>query len=176
MEMSPAWHAISNFYGSRRAQRSGVLLLNHIYEGLVVLDAIGSTQAAKDAFCLHPLFQADDDLVANLPRAGEFSPHVMLLVMEYRARANEALSDRVIMLRGSSPAWVGKPATPGPLAEVRDMLIADKVQNYKDFLHHHHGSHKRSAELDHYFKVWLKALDVDGEEFTRLRDAINASK
>lgn len=174
MEMSPAWHAISNFYGSRRAQRSGVLLLNHIYEGLVVLDAIGSTQAAKDAFCLHPLFQADDDLVANLPRAGEFSPHVMLLVMEYRARANEALSDRVIMLRGSSPAWVGKPATPGPLAEVRDMLIADKVQNYADFLKYHSDTHPRAKELDFYFKHWLQVLGVSLDRFATLTTRMRA--
>lgn len=180
--------AIAEFYGDRTAERSRVPLINHINDGLVVMDQINASRDAMRAWCLHPLFQADKDLFRNVHKFGpfwEFGPHSILLAMEYRYRANAWLSDKV-----KKSVWQGQSAvervhpdvevsglpTPGDLEEVWHMLIADKVQNYKDFLHHHHGSHKRSAELDHYFKVWLKALDVDGEEFTRLRDAINASK
>jgi hypothetical protein len=172
--MSVAFNAIAAFYGERRAQRSGVLLINHIVEGLTVLDCIGATRAARDAFCLHPMFQADADLITNLPRVGEFNPYVMMLVMEYRARANESLSDRVIMLRGSSPAWAGKSATPGPLAEVRDMLVADKVQNYADFLTYHADTHPRAKELHFYFKHWLRELGVSLERFADLTARMKA--
>ncbi|MNV74432.1 hypothetical protein D3C71_1676480 [compost metagenome] len=55
------------------------------------------------------------------------------------------------------------------------MLIADKVQNRKDFLAHHSGTHPRRAELDHYFKVWLRALDVDEDEFSALCAAIDSA-
>lgn len=158
--MNKAFEAIAAFYGDKKAQRSRVPLINHIKEGLRVLDAIKSTQAAKDAFCLHPLFQADDDLAANLQRVGEFSPYVIALAMEYRNQANAALSDRVI-LRRDTPEWVGPPASPGPLAEVRDMLIADKVQNYADFLLYHEDTHARSAELDLYFRHWLQVLGIN---------------
>jgi hypothetical protein len=166
-ENNLAWQAILKFYGDKRAARSGVLLINHIVEGLTVLDYIGATQAARDAFCLHPLFQDDFNLIANLPRVAEFSPHVIMLVMEYRNQANRALSDRVILQRGT-PVWVGLPATPGPLAEVRDMLIADKVQNYADFQIYHADTHPRSAELSFYFNHWLQQLGVSTQAYVKL--------
>lgn len=174
--MNQAFDAIANFYGARRTKRSGVLLMNHITEGLKVLDAIGASQAAKDAFCLHPMFQADDDLVANLGRAGEFDPYVMTLVMEYRARANAALSDRVgHHLDGSGAVfWMGAPATPGPLTEVRQMLIADKVQNYADFLIYHAETHPRRRELAFYFDHWLTVLNIDRGRYAELVERMKA--
>jgi len=171
--MNKALEAIMNHYGDRRAARSGVLLINHIVEGLTVLDCIGATQASRDAFCLHPLFQADADLIANFPRIEEFNPHVMTLVMEYRSKANAALSDRVVLQR-NTPAWVGPPATPGPLAEVRDMLIADKVQNYADFLTYHANTHPRAKELHFYFKHWLQQLGVSLDRFAALTARMKA--
>jgi hypothetical protein len=44
------------------------------------------------------------------------------------------------------------------------MLIADKIQNRKDFELYHLGKHERSSELDSYFKNWLERLDIT-EEF-----------
>lgn len=159
--------AIEAFYGNRTAERSGVPLMNHIWEGLHVLKAIGASQAAKDAFCIHPLFQADDDLKEHLGLLQGFSPYVMMLVMEYRSFANAALSKRVAHNRGFSQ-WIGELPSPGPLPEVRDMLIADKVQNYADFRIHHLGKHERSAALDFYFKLWLEMLGVDRSQYNEL--------
>jgi hypothetical protein len=167
---------IEEFYGYKRARRSGVLLINHIHEGLVVLNEIGASEDAEKAFCLHPIFQADADLavVGDRIRVERVKPWVMVLVMEYRLQANAWLSDKVSLL-GRDVVCIGKPSC-GPLPEVRDMLIADKVQNYKDFLTYHAGTHARSRELDHYFRFWLQALGISIADFGVLCKKIDESK
>ena len=74
------------------------------------------------------------------------------------------------MHRAGHPQWNGALATPGPLKEVRQMLIADKVQNYADFLTYHAHTHSRSKELDFYFKHWLAQLDVSRDLYSLLVD------
>ena len=159
---------ISQHYGDRVAQRSQVPLINHINEGLVVLDAIQATVYAKQAFCIHPLLQADEDLVKNLNAvAFACSPVVVMLAMEYRSVANEYLSDKVN---------TGQKIRLSPLWEVRDMLIADKVQNYKDFVTYHSGTHPRSKELHQYFDEWLTALNIGSWSYRSLCRDIDESK
>jgi hypothetical protein len=134
-------------------------LINHIHEGLLVLNWIGASDCAKQAFCLHPLLQANDDLLVHVdePRFCEVPPRALLLAMEYRSVANAYLSRRTIsdvqQIRLS------------PLEEVNQMLVADKVQNFKDFRAHHLGTHPRSAELDAYFRKWLTRLEVTIPQF-----------
>lgn len=174
IKQSRAYADISEFYGERRAERSRVPLMDHIRDGLVVLDQINASFHAMQAWCLHPMFQADKDLAQTVRCFGPFwehEPHVLLLVMEYRYRANAWLSEKV----QRPPMAVGTPAA-GDLEEVWHMLIADKVQNRKDFLTHHKGTHPRSAELELYFGHWLLALDVDEAEFNKLCAAIDAAK
>ena len=48
------------------------------------------------------------------------------------------------------------------------MLVADKVQNRKDFLAFHEGIHERTLELDYYFKYWLEALQITEEMYEEL--------
>lgn len=163
------YKAIQEYYGERTAERSGVPLMQHIDEGLLILELIGSTKDAMRAFCLHPLFQSDEDLAKTLEdnKLYVFSTRCVTLAMEYRARANDWLSEKVdrqavMTFNGklsSELVQIGKPAA-GPLLEVKQMLIADKVQNYKDFLKHH-SEHPRADELNHYFFEWFKALDID---------------
>lgn len=150
---------MQRFYGEGRAARSGVWFMNHIDEGLAVLGDLGASEAAKKAYCLHPLFQADADLASWAPRSGEATsdPYVLLLALEYRNIANAYLSRREI-------EGVGEIAL-GPLREVHDMLRADKVQNYKDFLLHHAATHARAAKLDRYFRLWLERLGISREAF-----------
>lgn len=146
-------HFISIFYGDKRAERSGAPLINHINEGLAVLKHIGASEMAMRAYCLHPIVQSDADFRANYHLMCNFDGAVVALAMEYRRVANAYLSKRTI----SSIDEIEL----SPVKEVNDMLIADKVQNRKDFLRFHKGTHQRSQELDEYFKNWFKRLNID---------------
>ena len=84
MKHTVEYRLINLFYGDRVAKRSQVPLINHINEGLIVLSDIDATDAAKRAFCIHPLFQADEDLEENYYLASSFEPRVLMLAMEFR--------------------------------------------------------------------------------------------
>ncbi len=164
-EQNPHYRAVADFYGERCAERSGVPLINHIHEGIAVLISIGSTVRAMEAYCLHPLLQDDDALAACLKPDSVFaryalSPEVVALAMEYRACANAYLSRHY---RGPDDAIVLS-----CLPEVVDMLVADKVQNRKDFELFHLESHPKSAVLAGYFGNWLRRLDISEERYEEL--------
>jgi hypothetical protein len=173
------WKAIVNFYGEKTAKRSKVPLINHIEEGLKILDKIRASDDAKRAFCLHPLFQANEDLTTagmNFLKTYHTRPEVIVLVMEYRNQANAWLLDKVKLATVVNSddkvvsSWIectGKP-TAGPMPEVRDMLIADKVQNRKDFLQYHAATHELTQELDMYFRLWLQELGISEEQYALL--------
>ena len=91
----------------------------------------------------------------------------MLYVMEYRANANEWLSDKV-----SCTQAYGVPPIPR-LEQVKLMLIADKVQNFKDFLKYHKGTHPRSDDLEIYFRVWLARLNVSDTKYNDIVNCLN---
>ena len=161
---STEYQMIVAHYGERRAERSQVLLINHINEGLMILDRIGASEYAKRAYCLHPLLQADPDLARyHMMVAKDCDPVAVLLAMEYRNTANAYLSTKV----GNTDQL-----KLSPLPEVNDMLRADKIQNRKDFLAYHFGTHPRSQDLDQYFREWLQALDVSEQQYLDHVDAI----
>lgn len=162
------YQAIQQEYGDQRAQRSQVFLMNHIDEGQIILSAIGASDAARRAYCLHPLLQNDQDLALNYRRVADAMPayHVML-AMEYRSVANEYLSARVGTVDRIRLS---------PIGDVNDMLRADKVQNYKDFITHHRASHPRSSELDRYFRDWLAALNIGQDMFDNLCRIIDGGR
>ena len=173
---------ITKFYGDRKAERSGVPLINHIHEGLAVMREIGASDWAQRAYCLHPLFQADADLVKHAKQSLPGVPiQVMLLVMEYRNQANAWLSDKVFLeseeghQRYGEICLIGKPSH-GVLVATAEMLVADKVQNYYDFQNYHQGTHKRSNELGVYFETWLKELGIDVHDYLRLTKVIDADR
>lgn len=152
---------IRQYYGNKKAQRSGVYLINHINEGLVILDAIQASDVAKKAYCLHPMLQNDADLQQHYTLDwANVHPQALLAVMEYRSIANDYLSGRQIgaitEIRLS------------PLQDVNDMLIADKVQNHKDFVLYHKQTHPRSAQLEQYFHNWLTRLEVSSAQYQAL--------
>lgn len=160
MKNTTEYRLIYSHYYGRCAKRSRVPLINHIDEGLTILDAISATEYAKRAFCLHPLLQADEDLKGNFPSvASSTDAWTMMLAMEYRNIANAYLSDKIT---------TDQPLKLSPLFEVNEMLIADKVQNKKDFMSYHYGKHERSDELLQYFDKWLDALGIDNQQYLRL--------
>ncbi|SDY49522.1 hypothetical protein SAMN04487939_102399 [Lysobacter sp. yr284] len=160
----PHYLAIVAHYGERTAARSGVKLIRHIDEGLAVLLAIGAPLRAMQGYCLHPLLQDDASLSDSLlPDSTLYryapDPGAVALAMEYRSVANAYLSQHC-----TGP---DDDIALSPLTEVNQMLIADKVQNRKDFERYHLGTHPRSEVLAQYFANWLRALGV-GESRYRL--------
>jgi len=156
--MSYEYQLISHYYGNRAAARSGIRLMNHIDEGLAILTQMKAAESVKAAFCLHPMLQSDeayaenfkrlcdDHLVGNIP---------LILAVEYRKAANSYLC------KPTTDYWhldqIKKKV--GVLSlELRQMLIADKRQNYKDFMTYHSETHPRSWQLLRYFQNWFKIL------------------
>lgn len=52
------------------------------------------------------------------------------------------------------------------------MLVADKVQNRKDFKRYHEGTHDRSRELAYYFDLWLTVLQISPERYEELIEGL----
>lgn len=149
------YNLVLDFYKGKFAKGSGLPYINHINEGISILQKIGATQEAARAYCVHPLFQEDIEFTNsyNLKLYEKLEPKILYLTLEYRSVANEYLSKRQI----SSIDEIRL----SPLKDVNDMLIADKVQNYKDFLLYNKHKHPRSQELDQYFKNWIQKLDCE---------------
>jgi hypothetical protein len=143
---------IGLYYGKARTKRSKVPLMNHITEGLDILDVMACTDLVKRAYCIHPMVQADVDLVKNIAGMETLDGRVVALAMEYRRVANAYLSPRIIKSIDEIEL--------SPLEDVNDMLRADKLQNEKDFRKYHLGTHPRSKELEEYFANWFKRLDL----------------
>ena len=140
--------------------------MHHIDEGLHILTQMGASKYAKNAYTLHPMIQADDDLLHNLDSVIHVTtPRELAYLMEYRNLANRYLStDDTSNIKLS------------PLESVNHMLVADKVQNYKDFLLYHASSHPRAAQLTTYFKNWLKALSITTAQYEALIVNLNTSE
>lgn len=163
--MSPCYEAIKEFYGDRCARRSGVPLMNHIDEGIIILRYFGASQRVIDAFSIHPILQDDIDLIyatetGSIFDVNQISNQATLLAMEYRHVANRYLpkhcfgpSDRIDL---------------SPVAAVNLMLVADKVQNRKDFIQYHRGTHPSSKKLEWYFDNWFWWLGIDERLYNNL--------
>lgn len=167
-EKFTAYCLIDHFYGERKAERSGVKLMQHIDEGIKILKHIGADEDTISAFCLHPMVQHDDDLAVNFDCLEGFNSNIVAYTMEYRNVANRHLSDNVNNAWEDGIQWIGNEIVLSPIPQVNQMLIADKVQNAADFEIYHKGKHARSAELDFYFKTWHNALDIDYEELCKV--------
>jgi hypothetical protein len=144
---------IASYYSNQKTKRSNVLLINHIQEGLLILEQLQANELTKCAYCLHPVCQSDTDLVQFMKTdLSIFNSSSLILAMEYRNIANQYLSYREI----KNLAAINL----SPLLEVNQMLIADKVQNRKDFDLYHAQSHPRSQELKIYFDNWFQKLAI----------------
>ncbi len=153
---TPEYKIVENFYGDGKAKRSEVFFMNHIDEGVIILNHLNKSIKSQTAFCLHPLVQDSKNLLNNFNQLNSTVDSYSLgLALEYRNIANAYLSKRNISNIDEIDL--------SPLSEVNDMLIADKIQNYKDFLIYHKDTHPRSKELEHYFNNWLEKLDCKKE-------------
>jgi len=138
--------------------------MNHIDEGLYILQKLGASLPAQMAYCLHPIIQSDEALRENIDILNDIniSNKAIVFTIEYRSIANAYLSTRKICSIDEIKI--------SPLKDVNDMLIADKIQNYKDFEKYHKGTHPRSAELTEYFENWLTRLNISKEFYQECVD------
>lgn len=128
-----------------------------------------ASQVSMEAFCLHPIVQSDDDLKRSFQseqlfgaeRKWDWNPRALILAIEYRRVANAYLSTRRIDSLDDIELSV--------LSEVQEMLVADKVQNRKDFERYHQG-HPRYKVLSEYFRNWLRRLELTELQYRDLID------
>jgi len=140
---------ISEHYGEQTTKRSKVRLINHINEGLEVMINRDASRAAMKAYCLHPLCQSDESLDKFIHlNLIKISTSAIILAMEYRRVANSYLST------GKKEDFVGFTNN-----DIFEMLVADKIQNERDFSLYHLGVHQRSDELQDYFTNWFDIID-----------------
>lgn len=146
----------------RRARRSNIPLMNHIYEGVAILDHLNATDETKKAFIIHPVFQGDGNIQDSLHNhwGTDFDWQVILLAVEYRKAANSYLPNEVGYFKEELVRRVKEPVI--PVDHVRNMLIADKVQNYKDFLKYQNPiSCNNHQQLCFYFNDWMEILGIN---------------
>lgn len=145
--------AIETFYLDKTAARSKVPLINHIHEGLKLLHSMGASEKAKRAFCLHPLTQGD----VMLPETcKDFD--VITLAHQYASVANSYLCKETTDHIDSLAALEEHMSHICWNKDLIWMLMADKLQNQKDFLIYHSTTHPRSKQLDRYFRLWNEYL------------------
>lgn len=141
--------AICNFYNYKKAKRSKVPLMNHINEGVILLQKWKRSLDEQKAFCIHPIVQNNENVDVSWS-------DVLPLAEEYRDKANSYLcipetdhiktSEQLLEILGD----ISK--------ECAFLLLADKVQNQKDFRIYHMFTHNRRNELEDYFNLWIKTL------------------
>lgn len=148
------YRRISAYYNGKVAKRSGLPYMKHIDDGLKILEALGAARVTKKAWCLHALIQSDVEFVENLHLLERCDAVAVALAIEYRHTANAYLSR---MPEQTEPKT-------GVSSKIRQMLIADKIQNYHDLITHN-MKHPRYWSLCGYFNNWLNALlcSVPGE-------------
>ena len=171
MSFQHSLETIQAFYANKNAERSGVPYINHINEGLAVMFHIGASNDAKGGYCLHPLVQSQKDFNDRLKDhwLDLVDAKQLLLAVEYRNLANSFLSPKTPNIKKEEIITLS--AKLNLMPDVKDMLIADKVQNYKDFLKYHKDTHKNSDTLNTYFNIWLNdILDVDYYELVRFAE------
>lgn len=169
-----AYKAICDFYHDSegavlRASRSGVSYMNHIIEGAYFLTEImPAPDEFVEAFLVHPIFQDPDiptEILQLYVDKFELSTDVVSAAFKYRIAANEFLPKDIYT--GKLPPVVTEQG-------IKFMLIADKVQNLKDFLRYFDKESPRHNPLTRYFDTWLTTLGAFSMAYThglpRLRD------
>lgn len=145
------YEIISKFYSDRTAKRSGVRLMNHIDEGLVILWSLQLKTGSYGGWCLHPIVQNNEKIEIPIRlREADIAATI------YSHKANAYLcrkeNDWIKTVKDLRVLLGHIPDT------IKMYLIADKLQNRKDFELYHKGTHERSYELTKYFDLWLEYL------------------
>jgi len=154
---------IEKYYGDAIAQRSQVPLINHIHEGLVILNHENAKDVVKAAYCIHPVIQdtADFQNELQIRALHTADSSAIMLACEYRSLANSYLSNKDLTVVEKTQLR----SDLNRMAPVRLMLVADKIQNRKDFEIYHEGTHPNSDRLTSYFHDWMLILDISESRY-----------
>ncbi len=172
--MTNSLKLIENFYRDKRAERTKIPLINHIYEGLEIMNSLEASELGKSAYCIHPMLQDTSALIENINYCFDnVNSDIIKLAIKYRLAANAFLckpttdiytKEAMINLMTSLELFSNQ--------DLKDALIADKIQNRKDFLLYHYGTHPRSDELNEYFIKWLDVLDVKSTKIMQNKELV----
>lgn len=165
--MQPFEYQAINEYYEGKTTSNGIPFINHIDEGLIILDELGATDLCKRAFCLHPIFQSNEDWDRNYEESlfAGMDEWAIALAVEYRNIANFYLSTTGYNERIINLLALARP-------EIHDMLVADKVQNYKDLLKYN-KNRSNFNQLVNYFKQWFRILKLTDETVNILMETLN---
>lgn len=155
--------AIENFYKDKRAGRSGLPYINHIDEGIDMLshwlnDDILKASICARAYAIHPLIDEMTGILGGILDAlGSTLPagNTISLAIEHHILRNKFL------VKDWDTHWdeTGLQNLLGPMSnECAWMLLADKVQNQKDFRIHHWFTHEKTYQYEEYFNLWIETL------------------
>ncbi len=172
------YHLIEKYYGSKTANRSGRPYIEHINQGLIILDAMGANNESKRAWCYHPLVQLDEDLVKNYKKVKSRNElcdaHIILLAMEYRRLANSYRTThekrynhqyRDKQLLSEYTVGTRLDVEISPLIEVNQALMADKIQNRYAYERYLKPFQSNMEYLVPYFKFWFEFFQISEETY-----------
>lgn len=154
-----AYRCIQYYYGNRTTKRHKIPLMCHINQGLQIMKAFAACELSQRAFCIHPMVQ--DESVKGLFKdylIRDAGGAVYEIAENYSRVANAYLA------RTEHENGVPDSAALQIMLQdkrIKDMLIADKIQNYSSFLQHHLSTHEHAGLLVRYFEWWLEQLGID---------------
>lgn len=161
------YKVIEEFYKDK-ATSKGIPYINHIDEGVGHLENLHVSDVIINAFILHPFVQCvnlkgtykdclltEKELEKHI-NIFEIKPEIAYELLLYRKFANSYLcrpetDDYTIIEAYEDVEELAK------YQNTIRMLIADKLQNFKDFLLYRQD-HPRAKQLTTYFTYWLSIL------------------
>ena len=175
------YNVISEFYKGK-ATSKGIPYINHIDEGVGHLENLHVSDVLINAFILHPFVQCvnlkgtyKDCLLTEK----ELEKHINIFEIK------PEIAYELLLYRKFANSYLCRPETDGysiveayeDIKELQNyqgtirMLIADKLQNFKDFLLYRQD-HPRVKQLTTYFTYWLNIL-ADMVDSSSIVDYIN---
>ena len=175
------YSVIDNFYKGMSTSK-GVPYINHINEGINHLENMKVDDDVINAFILHPFVQCvnlkgtykdclltEKELEKHI-NIFEIEPEIAFELLLYRKYANSYLCRETTDNFSIHDAYRYLNNLINYQTTVK-MLIADKLQNFKDFLLYRQD-HPRKEFLNQYFTIWLNIL-ANISESTSIRDYID---
>lgn len=160
IEQTTEWITAKKYLSGQKASRTKADYFEHVEEGVKILQILGEPLVVQAAFAIHPLYQSDEALTNHYPLLSTFDPVTVALTMEYRSVANRGIRREV-----KKNNWTVELSC---LFSVNQMLVSDKIQNRKLFLNHYPKNLADYAEIDRYFDVWLKALNISEKRYEEI--------